>query len=301
MIIPSENEEETKGVLKSIDETDHWHGIRIAKRKDGSTFPVEVVVSVIRDENGTAIGSVGVSSDITERNRAEQKIQEQAALLDITRDAILVRDLKQNIIYMNKSAQQLYGWKADEVLGKNALDLIYRKNESEQLDVAVKTLFKKGEWQGELRQITRDGRDITVDSRWTLVNDKYNNPVSILSVNTDITEKKLFEERLMRAQRLESIGTLAGGIAHDLNNILQPIMMSIHLLNNQNGEEKKPTVAEHSRHQRTKRLRPYQAGVVIRPRSGIQQAAAQHKISYIRRRNNNEGNVPEIHRDSITY
>lgn len=239
LIIPSESQEKARRVLKSIDETDHWHGIRMAKRKDGSTFPVEVILSVIRDHNENAIGSVGVSYDITERTAAEQKILEQAALLDITRDSILVRDLEQNIVYMNKSAEKLYGWKADEILGKNALDYFYRKSEMEQLEIPLDTLFEKGEWQGELQQVTRDGRDIIVDSRWTLIYDKENRPKSILSVNTDIADKKLLEERLLRTQRLESIGTLAGGIAHDLNNILQPIMMSIQLLRNERGEEAK--------------------------------------------------------------
>ena len=76
----------------------------------------------------------------------------------------------------------------------------------------------------------KDGREITVEGRWTLVRDAGGNPKSILAINTDITEKKKLEAQFLRAQRMESIGTLAGGIAHDLNNVLGPIIMAVDLL-----------------------------------------------------------------------
>ena len=79
---------------------------------------------------------------------------------------------------------------------------------------------------GELRQQTKEGKEIIVEGRWTLVRDNDGKPKSILIINTDITEKKMLESQLLRAQRMESIGTLAGGIAHDLNNMLTPMMLS---------------------------------------------------------------------------
>jgi two-component system, cell cycle sensor histidine kinase and response regulator CckA len=87
-----------------------------------------------------------------------------------------------------------------------------------------------GSWQGELAKVNKQGKPLTVTSRWTLVRDEQGKPKSILSVDTDITEQKKLAAQFLRAQRLESIGTLAGGIAHDLNNVLAPILMSIQLL-----------------------------------------------------------------------
>src|SRR4029078_7904485 len=87
-----------------------------------------------------------------------------------------------------------------------------------------------GEWEGELRQVTRDGKDIVVESRWTLVRDDRGEPKSVLVINTDVTDKTKVEAQFLRAQRMESIGTLASGIAHDFNNLLSPILMSIQLL-----------------------------------------------------------------------
>ena len=167
-----------------------------------------------------------------ERKQAEQKIREQAALLDIATDAIVVRDLNHQIIFWNKGAERLYGWQASDVLGKNSNKLLY-KGKSFQLESALKIIFNKGEWQGELPQITKDGKNIVVESRWTLVYDLAQQPKSILSVSTDITEKKQLEAQFLRAQRMESIGTLASGIAHDLNNVLTPILMTAQLLETQ--------------------------------------------------------------------
>jgi len=172
-------------------------------------------------------------TELTERKQAEQKIREQAALLDVATDAIFVRDLEKNILFWNKGAERLYGWKAEEAIGKNANQLLYQETFSQQLKEAQLTLAHKGEWQGELHQLTKDGKQIIVESRWTLVRDEQEKPKSILVVNTDITEKKLLEAQFLRAQRLESIGTLASGIAHDLNNILAPILMTAQLLETQ--------------------------------------------------------------------
>ncbi|HEY9604290.1 MAG TPA: response regulator [Allocoleopsis sp.] len=171
-----------------------------------------------------------------ERKQTEQKIREQAALLDVTTDAILVQDLDNTISFWNKGAEQLYGWKALEVLGQNVLELLYKKS-SPQVQHAQKSLDEIGEWKGELHQVTKTGREIVVASRWTLVRDAHRKPKSILVVNTDITEKKLLEAQFLRAQRMESIGTLAGGIAHDLNNVLAPILMTAQLLEMQLQDE----------------------------------------------------------------
>ncbi len=171
-----------------------------------------------------------------ERNQAEQKIREQAALLDVATDAILVRDLENKILFWNKGAERLYGWKAIDALSKNANELLYREPLSNFQQIR-KTLDEKGEWQGELHQVTNDDKEIIVESRWTLVRDEENKPKSILVVNTDITQKKQLEAQFLRAQRMESIGTLASGIAHDLNNVLAPILMTAQLLETQLHDE----------------------------------------------------------------
>ncbi|EKF00635.1 MULTISPECIES: PAS domain S-box protein [unclassified Tolypothrix] len=185
-------------------------------------------VPLHNEADGTFL-HLAVTRDITKRQQAEQKIREQAALLDVATDAIVVRNIHNQILFWNQGAEGVYGWKAEEVLGKNVVDLLY-KDSSPQLEDAFLTVLRAGEWRGELQQLTKQGKEIIVESRWTLMRDSQNQPKSILSVSTEITQKKQLEAQLLRSQRLESIGTLAGGIAHDLNNVLAPVLMSVELL-----------------------------------------------------------------------
>jgi PAS domain S-box-containing protein len=195
---------------------------------------VSAQVSAMRSFSDEVIGYVITVEDITERKQAETIIREQAVLLDIASDAFVVRDLANQILYWNKGAERLYGWTAEEAIGQNAFQLLYKAPSSSPSE--MNNILENGEWQGELQQVTKTGQEITVNSRWTLVRDEANNPKFILEVNTDITEKKQLEAQFLRAQRLESIGTLAGGIAHDLNNMLTPILVSAQLLQMQFSE-----------------------------------------------------------------
>ena len=173
--------------------------------------------------------------DITETETARQayaQAQEQLAtlggLLDISRDAIVVRDLDHRIRYANAGAIALYGWDADAVIGFTADELL--ELDSELRVQATTAVLAQGHWAGRVAVRTPDGRDLVVASRWQLMRDDAGQPESILSVAVDITEELAREEALRRAERLESLGTFAGGIAHDLNNVLTPITLAAQLL-----------------------------------------------------------------------
>ncbi len=177
-----------------------------------------------------------IVEDISDRKQAEHQVREQAALLDIATDAIVVRDLSNKILLWNKSAEKLYGWKVEEAINNYAHQLLDNEPLPQQLEI-YKHVLEHGSWLGELQKMTKSGKEIIVESRWTLVSDEHLQAKSILIVDTDITQKKQQEKQFLRAQRMESIGTLASGIAHDLNNVLSPILMSVQLLKSKCQDE----------------------------------------------------------------
>ncbi|HUB68591.1 MAG TPA: response regulator [Candidatus Methylacidiphilales bacterium] len=160
---------------------------------------------------------------------AEEKNREQVELLDKAHDAIMVCDLSNRLTFWNHSAERIYGWSKEEVLGRDAIQLLL-KEQTSKFEEARQSLRTQGDWIGEMENVTKDGRTVVVQTRCTLIADDQGRPKSRLILNTDITEQKQLEEQLLRAQRLESLGALVSGIAHDLNNTLSPIVMGVDIL-----------------------------------------------------------------------
>ncbi|MDJ0743181.1 MAG: CBS domain-containing protein [Xenococcaceae cyanobacterium MO_167.B27] len=200
--------------------------VGIANREGGYD---EAIVSYLQPFLATCSRIIEAYRNNRQKKQAEAKILQQATLLNIATDAIMVRGLDNHILFWNQGAEKLYGWTKAEALKGDANELLYPESSTE-LNEIQQAVGEKGEWQGELNQVTKAGKEIVVESRWTLVRDETGNPSSFLVVNTDISQKKQLESQFLRTQRLESLGTLAGGIAHDLNNILTPILGFAQLL-----------------------------------------------------------------------
>ena len=225
-LIPDDRQDEENQILEKIrsgESVEHFETLR--KTKNGRLIDVSITASPIKDATGKAVGVSKTARDITERKRSEVKIAEQAAFLDLASDAIMVRDLQGTLLFWNGAAERIYGWAREEVIGRSVLEVLH--SDPKQLAEVNRLTISQGEWHGELQHLTKDRREITSEARSTLIRDNEGHPKSILAIITDITEKKKFEAQVIRSQRMDSIGTLAGGIAHDLNNILAPIMMSI--------------------------------------------------------------------------
>lgn len=205
----------------------------IGEEQAAETFRLGATDYVLKDRLlrlGPAVRrALAAAAEKLRRERAEEQIHELAALLDQAQDAVFVCDVADRICYWNQGAARMLGWKATEALGQTAT-LLLQPEPSGTFTEAQQTVMEKGEWHGELTLMRKDAQPVVVESRWTLVRDDRGNVKSRLVINTDLTERKKLEAQLLRAQRLESIGTLAGGIAHDLNNVLAPILMALELI-----------------------------------------------------------------------
>ncbi len=228
-IHPDDFESTTQALFATIESGgDYWEGEYRFRHTEGHYIHVHDRGRVMRNSHGEPVRMLGGMTDLTKARQAEAQLLEQATLLEKAKDAILVRDLDHTILFWNRGAERLYGWTAAEAIGCSIAELLY--DSTEQFEEATSTVLEKGDWSGEIEQFDKEGRSKTVEGSWTLMRDAEGNPKSILAINTDLTDRRELERQFLRTQRLESLGTLAGGIAHDLNNVLTPILMSIELL-----------------------------------------------------------------------
>ena len=168
-------------------------------------------------------------SDTEESKPTADQFEMQSLLLDQVQVALIVRDLEDRICFWNKGAERLYGWRADEVTGENVYELLFPR-ELQGIEEKERVLAETGEWAGELRQVTKTQTTIVVESRWKLRRDESGKPKSVLMVNKDITHTRKLEGELLRAQRIQTAGRLTTSIAHDLNNVLSAMLISMRAL-----------------------------------------------------------------------
>ena len=187
-------------------------------RSNGEEFPIEASISQTEVE-GEKLFTV-ILRDVTDRRRVDEEFRQQAALLDLA--PVLVRDMDSRIILWTRGARQLYGFSKEEALGRFSHELLQTEFPAPLAQI-TQAFHRDGSWEGELRHHTRDGRTVFVASHWVLHYDANGRAARILEINTDLTELKRAQTSQMRSRRLESLGTLAGGVAHDFNNILSAI------------------------------------------------------------------------------
>lgn len=152
----------------------------------------------LTDEQGRTVGSVHVARDITDRKKAEEVFRRQAELLDLAHDAIIVRDLKNRIVFWNRGAEETYGWTREKA-SRKVCHLLLKTEFPRPLKEIEGELVATGRWEGELVHRTKDGRRLVAASRWVLHRGEPEHPPRILQICTDITARKEAEKELQRA------------------------------------------------------------------------------------------------------
>jgi PAS domain S-box-containing protein len=192
------------------------------------------------------------AENFDEIKKAEETLQKQAALIDLSPDAIIGRKLDGTITFWSKGAEKLYGWTKEEALGKQTHSIVRTKFAESFGDIKLK-LAQFGYWSGELTQYTKAGREVVVQSWWMRRPDEHGNISEILESNVDVTERKRIQtkleeyankmeelaneraKQLSRAERLVTIGQTAGMVGHDIRNPLQAIAGELYLAKDELG------------------------------------------------------------------
>src|SRR5882762_3382405 len=199
-LIPKDRQSEEQEILRKArrgESLDHYETLR--RRKDGKVIDVSLTISPIKGPKGEIVGVSKIARDITNQKQTERRLAEQARLLDLTTDAIFIRDMRDRITFWNRGAKELYGYSAEETLGKVAQELL-RTEFPDSIERIRKKLLRDHRWSGELVHQRKDGKKVVVMSRWSLDRDECGKPMSILETNTDITARKRAELQLQKSK-----------------------------------------------------------------------------------------------------
>lgn len=230
---------EFRGADSQIPREGQWRH----RKKDGSVIDVEM--HLIKMDFTAQSAVLVVAKDITQKKRAEEEKQKFFTLVENSRDFIAVADLEDNLEYVNPAGRAMLGiTDADQVKGTHSLDYVLPADVPMVYEKILPALYSTGHWKGELRfRDRRTGQPVPVDCVGFQVKDpKTGEARFVATVSRDITERRALDRQLQQAQKFEAFGQLAGGIAHDVNNVIGAILGWAELGEEQAGTGSDPTL-----------------------------------------------------------
>ena len=224
-LLPEGREDEEDAILERIrrgERIEHFETVR--RRKGGATVDVSLTISPVLDDSGRIVAASHIARDITEQKRDAEQAARLAAIVDSSDDAIVGKTVEGIILTWNAGAERVYGYKAEEAMGKPMTIVLPPDRPNEETEILER--IGRGERVDHFETIrkTKQGRLIDVSITISPIYDKLGRIVGASHVARDVTERKQMEEQINHTQKLESLGVLAGGVAHDFNNLLTGIL-----------------------------------------------------------------------------
>ena len=217
--------------LAEIERTGEIRGLEAAwKRRDGTMIFVRESARAVRDDAGRTLYYDGVVEDVTQRKQAEDQLRKLSRAVEQSSASIVITDRQGRIEYINPHFTEVTGYTLAEVVGQNPRVLKSGETSPEQYQELWQTITQGREWRGEFHNKRKNGETLWESASVSPVLDEAGRITHFVAVKEDITERKRLEAQFRQAQKMEAVGQLAGGVAHDFNNILGAIMLHLGLL-----------------------------------------------------------------------
>ena len=211
---------------------ENWETESLGVKKDGKTFPIWLATSYLFDEEGKIKSTIGISRDITREKEVEERDRYMAQLLESAAHSITSTDSNNIIRSVNRAAENLYGYRADELIGKHVDILFSDKNPPEYLQKIKEEADKGRNWEAELWRKKKNGDEILIWISTSCILDENGKIKTKVSIERDITEVKQMEEELIHSSKLAGLGEMAAGIAHEIKNPLTGVALGLEKLEN---------------------------------------------------------------------
>lgn len=235
-LIPPELHDDERDILARIGQGEHIaHFETIRRHKSGALFPVELSISPIQDDSGTIIGASSIKRDISERKRALETSALLAAIVESSDDAIISKALDGTVLTWNAAAERMYGYDATEIVGRSIYDLVPTDLRSEEQTILERVGRGEHVAHYETRRCRKDGTQLDISLTLSPIRDENGGIAGASSIQRDISDRRRAEDALRQAAKMEAIGLLAGGLAHDFNNQLYAVSGFAHFIGRDPG------------------------------------------------------------------